>query len=100
MNRRAIACFDLALADVGSASDDTLRQVLHDYFAWATTTTVSRYHRSAEDVPNGLSIPHWSWNGLVATEQEQSMGTDENSQICTVQECPRDSAFLHRQCTV
>jgi hypothetical protein len=40
------------------------RQVLHDYFAWAITTTMSRYHQSADDVPNGLSIPHWSWDGL------------------------------------
>src|SRR6266496_4329735 len=42
MDRRAIACFDRALADVGLANDDALRQVLHDYFAWATTTTMSR----------------------------------------------------------
>ena len=63
MDRRAITCFDQALADVGLA-DDPLRQVLHDYFAWATTTTMSRYHRSADDVPNGLSIPRWSWDGL------------------------------------
>src|SRR4051812_15596761 len=64
MDRRAIACFDQALADVGLADNDALRQVLHDYFAWATTTTMSRYHQSADDVPNGLSIPHWSWDGL------------------------------------
>jgi hemoglobin len=64
MDRRAIACFDQALADVGLATDRTLRQVLHDYFAWATTTTMSRYHQSADDVPNGLSIPRWSWDGL------------------------------------
>jgi hemoglobin len=64
MDRRAIACFDQALSDVGLAGDDTLRQVLHDYFAWATTTTMARYHRSADDVPNGLTIPHWSWDGL------------------------------------
>jgi truncated hemoglobin YjbI len=38
MDRRAIACFDQALADVGLAHDGPLRQVLHDYFAWATTT--------------------------------------------------------------
>src|SRR6185437_2611197 len=44
MDRRAIACFDLALTDVGLADNDVLRQVLHDYFAWATTTTMSRYH--------------------------------------------------------
>ncbi|HEY3087078.1 MAG TPA: hypothetical protein VGJ59_03325 [Jatrophihabitantaceae bacterium] len=65
MDRRAIACFDQALADVGRAGDDRLRQVLHDYFAWATTTTMSRYHRSADDVPDGLRIPRWSWDGLV-----------------------------------
>jgi hypothetical protein len=26
----------------GLANDGALRQVLHDYFAWATTTTMSR----------------------------------------------------------
>ena len=64
MDRRAIACFDQALADAGLANDEALRQVLHDYFAWATTTTMSRYPRSADDVPNGLNIPRWSWEGL------------------------------------
>jgi hemoglobin len=63
MDRRAIACFDLALADI-ELENGALRQVLHDYFAWATTTTMSRYHHSADDVPNGLRIPHWSWDGL------------------------------------
>ena len=66
MNRRAIACFDQALADVGLAYNSELRHVLHDYFAWATTTTMSRYHQSADDVLNGLSIPQWSWDGLQA----------------------------------
>jgi hemoglobin len=64
MDRRAIACFDQALADIGLAGDGKLRQVLHDYFAWATTTTMTRYHRSADDVPDGLAIPRWSWDGL------------------------------------
>ena len=64
MNRRAIACFDRALDDVGLAHDEVLQKVLHDYFAWATTTTMYRYHGSADDVPNGLTIPHWSWDGL------------------------------------
>ncbi len=64
MDRRAIACFDQALTDVGLVEDGLLRQVLRDYFAWATTTTMSRYHRSAGDVPLGLGIPHWSWDGL------------------------------------
>lgn len=67
MNERAIACFDQALEDAGLATDPTLRQALHDYFAWATNTTMYRYHRSADDVPDGLAIPRWSWNGLLQT---------------------------------
>ena len=66
MDRRAIACFDQALVDTGLTGDERLRQVLHDYFAWATTTTMARYHRSADDVPDGLPVPHWSWAGLAA----------------------------------
>jgi hemoglobin len=38
--------------------------VLHDYFAWATTTTMAAYPDSADDVPEDLQIPHWSWDGL------------------------------------
>jgi hemoglobin len=64
MDRRAIACFDQALADIGLADDSALRQVLLDYFACATTTTMARYRRSADDVPDGLTIPCWSWDGI------------------------------------
>ncbi len=65
MDRRAIACFDQALNDVDFVRQSQLAQVLHDYFAWATTTTMSRYHESADDVPDGLRIPQWSWDGLI-----------------------------------
>lgn len=64
MDRRAITCFDQALIDAGVAGHDRLARVLHEYFAWTTTTTMSRYHRSADDVPDGLRIPRWSWDGL------------------------------------
>jgi hemoglobin len=63
MDRRAIACFDEALADVGLTAAP-LRQVLREYFALATTTTLTRYHDSADDVPAGLAVLRWSWNGL------------------------------------
>jgi hemoglobin len=66
MDRLAIACFDQALIDTGLDADDRLRAVLHDYFAWATTVTMSKYHGSAADVPPDLTIPRWSWDGLVA----------------------------------
>ncbi len=64
MNRRAIACFDGALDDVGFGPEDPVRLALHDYFAWATNDSVNRFHVSADDVPDGLSIPRWTWDGL------------------------------------
>ncbi len=66
MDRRAIACFDQALTDIGLTREDAVRQVLLDYFSWATTTTMAEFHDSADDVPEGLEIPAWSWEGLVA----------------------------------
>jgi hemoglobin len=68
MDQRAIACFDAALEDIGLARGERLWRVLHDYFAWVTTHTMARYHRSAADVPEGLSMTKWSWNGLVGAE--------------------------------
>lgn len=64
MDERAIACFDLALDDTGLGADARLRQVLHDYFAWSTRSSLTRYEASAADVPSGLQIPRWSWDGL------------------------------------
>jgi hemoglobin len=64
MDRRAVSCFDQALDDVGLSTNQRLRQVLHDYFAWATSAAMARYPESPDDVPTGLSIPQWSWDGL------------------------------------
>ena len=63
MDQRAITCFDQALEDVGF-TDEPLQRVLHNYFAWATTTTMPAYHHSADDVPEGLNIQQWYWDGL------------------------------------
>jgi hemoglobin len=65
MDQRAIACFDQALVDAGLSGDARLRQTLHDYFAWSTNTSMARYQESKADVPDGLALPHWSWDGLV-----------------------------------
>jgi hemoglobin len=64
MGRRAIACFGQAMHDAGLEQAGPLRRVLHDYFAWAATTAMSRYHDCADQVPEGMSIPRWSWDGL------------------------------------
>jgi len=66
MDDRAIACFDGALADVDIPTGSALHQTLHDYFAWATRIPMARYHHSEDDVPEGLEIPRWSWEGLVS----------------------------------
>jgi EAL domain-containing protein (putative c-di-GMP-specific phosphodiesterase class I) len=50
MERRAIECFDRAMHDV-ELVDLRLRQVLHEYFAWATTTSMSSYPHDANEVP-------------------------------------------------
>ena len=63
MDRRAIDCFDQAMDDIGLSTDDRLRQAMHDYFAWATTAAMNRYPESPDDVPDGLSIPQWGWDG-------------------------------------
>jgi hemoglobin len=64
MDNRAIACFDQALEDAGF-TDPRLKATLHDYFAWATTGAMTRYHQSKADVPDGLTIAKWSWDGPV-----------------------------------
>jgi len=71
MDERAIACFDQALVDAGLDGDAALREALHDYFAWATTINVARYPDSPDDVPDGLPIPRWSWDGLEGDAEAQ-----------------------------
>lgn len=66
MNDRAIACFDAALADAGLDGDERLAGALHDYFAWATRTTMYRYHDRDATVPDGMALPTWSWEGAGA----------------------------------
>jgi hemoglobin len=61
MDRRAIACFDQALLDVG-LTQEPVRRTLHEYFAWATAL-MSQYPDSADDVPDDLGSFSWSWDG-------------------------------------
>lgn len=65
MDSRAIACFDQALTDVGL--NDPVRSVLYDYFAWATNVSMTQYTGNKDEVPTDLTIPQWSWDGLVST---------------------------------
>ena len=62
MDERAQTCFARALDDAGWPDDPRLRSTLKDYFRWATAT-MSAHPGSADDVPPGLALARWSWNG-------------------------------------
>jgi hemoglobin len=62
MDERAINCFEQALDDSAIPDDPRLRSTLVAYFRWATER-MAGHPESADDVPNGLTIVHWSWNG-------------------------------------
>ncbi len=64
MDERAQACFALALDDAGLPEDERLRATLKAWFRWATAG-MAAYPRSPEDVPAGLRLPVWSWDGPV-----------------------------------
>ena len=64
MDERAEECFALALDDAGLPSDPRLRSTLKEYFHWATEA-MSADPRSATDVPAGLPLARWSWDGPV-----------------------------------
>lgn len=64
MDELAEACFALALDDAGLPEDPRLRSTLQAYFHWATGK-MAAYPRSADDVPGGLSVARWTWDGPV-----------------------------------
>ena len=62
MDRRAVACFDQALVDVGL--DDRTRAGAARLLRLGDHPRDGRYHESADEVPDGLPLPRWSWDGL------------------------------------
>ena len=64
MDERAIACFERAVEEAGLPDDEVLRATLVAYFRWSIGR-MSAHPRSADDVPAGLSLPRWSWDGPI-----------------------------------
>jgi len=64
MDERAQICFAQALDDAGLPKEEGLRAALKAYFRWATAA-MAAYPNSAADVPPGLSLSRWSWEGPV-----------------------------------
>jgi hemoglobin len=62
MDERAQICFAQALDDAGLPDDLRLRSALKAYFRWATEA-MAAYPGSPQDVPAGLVLARWSWDG-------------------------------------
>ncbi|MGC3994151.1 MAG: oxidoreductase [Propionicimonas sp.] len=60
LDAAAIACFDLALDDVGLRGP--VRAALHDYFA-TSTHRMGEHPDSPASVPGDAVLPHWGWAG-------------------------------------
>ena len=68
--QRFVECFVQAADDASLPGDAEFRQVLRDYMEWAVGAFTSHPDDPAE-VPIGLTVPHWSWDGLSrAAEQD------------------------------
>jgi hemoglobin len=63
LGRRFVACFVAAADDAGLPDDAEFRAALRAYMEWAVGEVLS-YGTDAADVPAGLAMPRWSWDGL------------------------------------
>jgi hemoglobin len=61
---RFVTAFVRAAEDAGLPADPDLREALRSYMQWAVAE-VLRYSPNGSQVPDGLPVPHWSWDGLV-----------------------------------
>jgi hemoglobin len=63
LGRRFVECFVLAADDAGLPDDPEFRAVLRDYMVWAVSDVLV-YAPKGSQVPDGVAMPHWSWDGL------------------------------------
>ena len=63
--RRFVDCFTAAADDAGLPEDAEFRGALRAYMEWAVGD-IALSHPHDTDVPAGLAVPRWSWDGLAA----------------------------------
>ncbi|MEV7099524.1 group II truncated hemoglobin [Amycolatopsis sp. NPDC051045] len=63
LGRRFVACFVRAADDAGLPADPEFRAALRSYMEWAVAEVLA-YPGPPGEVPAGLAVPRWSWNGL------------------------------------
>jgi hemoglobin len=61
--RRFVECFVLAADDAKLPEDPEFRAALRAYMEWAVVEMVG-YPDPGAQVPAGMPMPHWSWDGL------------------------------------
>ncbi len=65
MDAEAIQIFSDAVETCGLPSDPELRQAIKDYWAWSVRGVMADYPDSPDEVPEGLRVVQWSWDGPV-----------------------------------
>lgn len=63
LGRRFADCFMLAADDAGWPPDPEFRAAIRGYIEWAVDE-VALSHPDDTDIPPGLPLPRWSWDGL------------------------------------
>jgi hemoglobin len=63
LGRRFVACFVQAADDAGLPAEPEFRAALRSYMEWAVAEVLT-YPGPPGEVPAGLALPRWSWNGL------------------------------------
>jgi hemoglobin len=63
LGRRFTECFVLAADDAGLPADPEFRAALRAYMEWAVDQVLT-YPDKEDQVPEGLPMPRWSWDGL------------------------------------
>jgi hemoglobin len=63
LGRRFVTCFVAAADDAGLPDDPEFRAALRAYMEWAVADVLA-YSAEGSVVPEGVPIPHWSWDGL------------------------------------
>jgi hemoglobin len=67
LGNRFVECFVAAADDAGLSDDPDFRRSLRTYMEWAVREVLS-YSPPGVQVPIGLSVPRWSWNGLESVD--------------------------------
>ena len=66
LGQRFVQCFVRAADDAALPDDADFRAALRSYMEWAVREVLA-YSPHDSQVAPGLSVPHWSWDGLQPT---------------------------------